>query len=82
METKERIRLHIPLRRRTDEPVPNATLAVGGRTIVIDEQNLPARLVRLLPPAYGTANHPDRNPDAWAPFVTLAASMGLLRPSA
>jgi len=76
----ERLRLHIPERRSTDAPAPNATLFVGARIIVIDERNLPARLVRLLPAAYGTANHPDRNAGAWAAFVATADAMGLLYP--
>jgi hypothetical protein len=49
---------------------------------VIDERNLPPRLVRLLPAAYATANHPDRNPGAWAPFVAMARVLGLVAPPA
>jgi len=72
------IRLHVPQRRRTDAPVQHAVLIVDGRSLVIDERNLPPRLVRLLPPAYASANHPDRNPGAWTQFIEMARALGYL----
>lgn len=74
----EHISINIPPRRSTADPVQNATLFVGDRSIVLDERNMPARLARLIPPGYGTINHPNRTQRAWMPFVVLAEAMGAL----
>lgn len=69
-----KIRVKIPLRKSTYSPVENSTLFVDGRKLVIDEQNLPGRLVRLIPDGYANATT-----EQWKPFVTLATAMGILR---
>ena len=69
------VRTH--LRKSVSSPVPNSFLFVeDGRKVFsleIDEQNLPARLVRLLPAGYAHTTAKQ-----WKPFVTLATAMGLL----
>ena len=67
----------VPPRRSTNAPAPNTTQYSGARHIVLDEQDLPARLVRLLS-AYATANHPGRSPRASAAFVATVDPTGLL----
>jgi hypothetical protein len=68
------VKLHCPKRKSTEAPVPNVTLSWNDLQITIDEQYMPTKLVRLLPPAYVHATE-----EQWKPFITLAIAMGLMK---
>jgi len=68
-----KIYVHYPRRRSVSSPVPNGTLTCDDRTMTVDTQNLPPKLVRLIPHAAAHAK-----PGEWKPFCALAIAMGLL----
>lgn len=67
------IKIHCPRRKSVSSPVPDIVLSCDDRTMTIDTQNMPPKLVRLIPHACASAK-----PSEWQPFCILAIGMGLL----
>ena len=68
-----KVLLHIPQRKSLAGRVPNAVLCWNDLTMILDTDELPPKLSRLLPNAYAHAKDAE-----WYPFITLAIAMRLM----
>jgi len=58
-----------------DTQAPADQLWWGSQSIALDIQNLPTRLVKLIPDAYASRRV---KAHAWIPFITVAVGLGQL----
>jgi putative heme iron utilization protein len=64
-----------PARKTTSGPVPNTVLSWGDKTMIIDTQNLPMNIVKLLPPGYLVNDDPSK----WESFIMACLAKGYLK---
>jgi hypothetical protein len=65
--------IHSAARRSITAEVPNPVISWGDKNLVVDVDNLPANITRLLPAGMLVEN----NPQKWESFIQAVTAKGL-----